>query len=737
MTPRNLAFRVVSSLLITLLLAPPPILAAARVVQEHAKVTIPGATDQRISRIAFSGNSLLALAHRLVELEQGTFRHSVVYRFERASSTAPWQYAGILHESMAQVGTTNRVDPVTIAMDGNLAVVVFGLVHIFERSGAEWILTASFDGTTEALDVEIDQGNNIVLSGRMCQMRSYARDSAGRWQTLADVSPTSDCSVVSQDVDISGLRMVLANPLAGSIGPQYTSNVKVYDGLRTSTPTAIVTSPFTPSSSFGYAVALEGNTLLAADDAGVRAFNYSTATGWNYTATLAPADLFMTLGPTNLDIEGGLIAIPHTNDPQRGLVAGSVEIQRRNSDGTFTEVARLLASDAAPNDQLGIDAAIDGRTVAAASRLSVYFFDLPTDLSLPARIHDNFNSGSAANWTPQAGSSFSVVTSGVSRVYRQSSVAGNAAALRTNLDWRDQSIQADIRPRALDGNDRWVGLVVRYQDANNYYYVTARSRGILELKKIVNGVFTSLSAVGMPFQLGRNYRIGLQAIGTRIAIFENGRKITEVTDDSLTHGSAGFMSYKMAADFDNVVLSPTPLLALLDDNFERLPEERWTELGEGQWSLVNPDGSGFNHLYEQSSVAGGARSITGVKTRDQTVQVEARPLAFGAGAGRWFGVIARYVDDNNYYYVTLRNDNSLSLRKLVNGSIVNLRTVPFTLTVGQWYQLRLEAIGTSLRVYVGDEMLMETTDSSHPEGRYGLAMYKSHTAFDNFLATQQ
>ncbi len=730
MTPRNLAIRVVSSLFITLLLAPPAILAAARVVQESAKVTVPGPTDQRISRVAFSGNTLLALSHRLVELEQGTFRQSVVHRFERANSTAPWRYGGFLHESMAQVGTPSGPPPVTIAIDGDLAVVVFGLVHIYERVGSEWSLTASFDGPPDSLDVEIDAGV-IVASGRLCEFRSYRKNSAGHWQQLAGFGPISECSVVTQDVDISGNRVVLANTRAGSLGQQFESSVRVFDGLHSSTPTTI-TSPFTPSTGFGHAVAIEGNTLLAADDPGVRVFTYNTAAGWTYSATLAPADHFMLSGANTMDIEGGLIALPYPADPQRGNAAGSVGVQRRDSDGTFTEVARLLASDAQPLDTLGNDAAIEGRTIAAASRNNVYFFELPTDLSLSARIHDNFNSGNAANWTPQPGGSFSVVTAGASRVYRQSSVAGNAASLRTNHDWRDQSIQADIRPRAFNGNDRWAGLVVRYQDANNYYYVTARSRGILELKKMVNGVFTSLSAVGMGFEIGGNYRIGLQAVGTRLTLFVDGRNITEVIDDSLAHGSAGFMSYKAAVDYDNVVLSPTPLLSLMEDDFSRTAD-RWTPVGDGVWNVVGAR----DNVYEQTSIAGGARSITGVATRDQTVQVEARPLAFGTGPGRWFGLLARYVDDNNYYYVTVRNDDTLSLRKLVNGNIVELRTVPFTLTVGTWYKLRLEAIGTSLRVFVDDELLVEATDNSFAEGRYGLGMYKAHVAFDDFLATQQ
>jgi hypothetical protein len=435
-------------------------------------------------------------------------------------------------------------------------------------------------------------------------------------------------------------------------------------------------------------------------------------------------------------MKGALIAITHPNDPQRADFAGSVEIQRRNTDGTFTEVARLLASDAQPMQFLGYNVAIHGRTVAAASEDAVYFFDLPTDLSQPPRIHDNLNSGNAANWTPQAGSSFSVVTAGPSRVYRQSSLAGNATSIRTNLDWRDQSIQADIRPTAFDGPDRWVGLAVRYQDASNYYYLTARTSGVLQLKKIANGVVTTLSSVGMPLQMGTNYRIGLEAIGTRVAMFVDGRRITDVTDTSLTHGSAGPIMFKMRADFDNVVISPSPLLKIMDEGAFGTASDKWTMLGEFEWQ--NPiDPSNNSSLMEQVSVAGGARALTGTKTKDQTVQVAARAVEFGAGAGRWFGLMARYVDDNNYYYVTLRNDNVLSLRKLVNGNIVVLGTVPFPLTNFQWYQLRLEAIGSSLRVFVNNELKLETTDTSFPEGRYGLAMYKAHVQYDNFSVTQQ
>jgi hypothetical protein len=734
MTTRKLAFRVVSFALLVVapLVAPLPIHAAARVVQERAKVVVPGGSEQRISRIAFSGNAFLALGQRVFETSDGTRSQQIVYLFERTSATAPWVYVRPLLDTGPVLPELSEA--VTMALQGNVAAIVWGTLYVHERSATGWNLTASLNGATRSSDVEIDAGT-IVLSGRSCQWRSYRKNSTGQWRPLVNYGPLTDCSIVDQEVDISGTRIILANPRAGSIGVQFPSNVKVFDGLNTVSPTFTITSPVMPDSAFGSRVAVAGDSILATDDQfiGVHAFAGSTTTGWNHAATLAPADTYVTGGTPSIEMKGGLIAIGHPIDPQR-LGSGSVEVQRRNADGTFTEIARLLGSDAQYLDLLGTYVQIDGRTIAAAARKAVYFFDLPTDLSLPPRIHETFNSGNAANWTTNAGSNFSVVTSGPSRVYRQTSVAGNATSIRTNLDWRDQSIQADVRPMALDGEDRWFGLVVRYQDPNNYYYVTWRSRDGYQLKKIVDGVVTPIVAIGAPFALGRTYRIGLQAIGTSISFFADGREQFQVQDTSLTHGSAGVMSYKMAADYDNIVISPTPLVAIMKDDFD-VTADRWTTVGDGQWNVV---ASGSNNLFQQTSTEASARAITGTATRDQTVQVDASWLEFGAGPSRWFGLLARYVDDNNYYYVTIRNDNTVSLRKLLNGNIVVLGTAPYIFEGSPIFkQVRLEAIGTSLRVYIDDRPIVEATDSSFVAGRYGLAMYKASAAFDRFIATQQ
>jgi pectate lyase len=114
-------------------------------------------------------------------------------------------------------------------------------------------------------------------------------------------------------------------------------------------------------------------------------------------------------------------------------------------------------------------------------------------------------------------------------------------------------------------------------------------------------------------------------------------------------------------------------------------------------------------------------------------------VAFAAaptGQERWVGLIARYANDRNYYYVTLRSGNTLSLRKLVNGAITELASVPVTVSTGSWYALRLEVMATTLRVYLGSTMVMQVMDATHAQGRGGLMTYKAAAQFDDYAAYQ-
>jgi pectate lyase len=86
--------------------------------------------------------------------------------------------------------------------------------------------------------------------------------------------------------------------------------------------------------------------------------------------------------------------------------------------------------------------------------------------------------------------------------------------------------------------------------------------------------------------------------------------------------------------------------------------------------------------------------------------------------------------------LTLRSGGSLSLRKLVNGAIVPISTVPASVSLGAWYSLRLEATGNTLRAYLNDTLVLQATDSTHARGRAGPVSYKAAAEFDDYLAYQ-
>jgi hypothetical protein len=122
------------------------------------------------------------------------------------------------------------------------------------------------------------------------------------------------------------------------------------------------------------------------------------------------------------------------------------------------------------------------------------------------------------------------------------------------------------------------------------------------------------------------------------------------------------VSYKASADFDNIIVSPDRTIELANMPFAAGDERHWQNRGDGDWAIQSIPFSG-DYLYHQESTAGGARSVAGLPETDQVVAARVQPLAFN-GADRWVGLMARYVDDNNYYYLTLRSNNTVSLRKL-------------------------------------------------------------------------
>lgn len=192
----------------------------------------------------------------------------------------------------------------------------------------------------------------------------------------------------------------------------------------------------------------------------------------------------------------------------------------------------------------------------------------------------------------------------------------------------------------------------------------------------------------------------------------------------------------MQADFDNLILNPDPSRVLKDENFNT-PTIRmdWDYADYNyQWVKISNE-----TVFTQPTIGGGAHAVAGPSEgyRDQNIRARMRATQF-SGADRWFGLIGRYVDASNYYYVTVRSSNNISLRKLTHGAITTLDTATMPVASNTWYNLRLDIVGTQLRAYVDGRLVLEATDTSapHAAGRYGVGSYKTAAQADDFLAVQ-
>ena len=286
---------------------------------------------------------------------------------------------------------------------------------------------------------------------------------------------------------------------------------------------------------------------------------------------------------------------------------------------------------------------------------------------------------------------------------------------------------------SFNGADRWFGLAVRYIDANNHYYVTARSSNVIQLKKIVNGSVQTLASAALSVATGRNYRLRLEAIGQRLRLHVDDELLLEARDSSLLQGQSGLLMYKTAADFDNVLWGANPLSTLHRSDFEPDLSARFPITASPGWRRV-PLGSG--HVLEYPLTDGGASAVAiGGMSTNSSASVSARATAFD-GADRWFGLAARYIDAQNYHYLTVRNSNTVMLRKLVNGAIHTLDTASFTVNTNVWYRLRLDIVGQSVRGYIDGKLVVEANDPDLPMddagGRSALVLYKTAAQYDNW-----
>ncbi len=282
-------------------------------------------------------------------------------------------------------------------------------------------------------------------------------------------------------------------------------------------------------------------------------------------------------------------------------------------------------------------------------------------------------------------------------------------------DWSD--LQVSVRLRSDDGSA--IGVMIRLKDGSNYYRFSMDNlEGCRRLVKVVDGSVTILWQDSERYIAGKRYELTLRVVGSNLRGFLDGTPIFAVYDSSLKCGRIGLCCWDSAtARFERVVVL---------DQTRRI----------GQWRIVDEgtvEGSSFwqisaGALLQTSNIHDGIQAARDLAKQgtyvisgssawtDYRITVRMRSDDNDA-----IGLIFRYVDEDNYYRLSL--DHQRSYRRLVrraHGVVTTLWEDAGTFEVGMPFTLAVDAVGSRLMGYMNERLLFEVTDSTHAAGQIGL-----------------
>jgi hypothetical protein len=287
----------------------------------------------------------------------------------------------------------------------------------------------------------------------------------------------------------------------------------------------------------------------------------------------------------------------------------------------------------------------------------------------------------------------------------------------------DYSVQADIV--VIDYQDASCpGVVGRVDPAADTLY---RARyhaafGYWELVKHVAGSETVLGTFSQILTNYETYTLKLEMIGTAIKVYVDGAPRISVTDSSISAaGKAGITQVgNEGQQVTSVTASPASgqfLVDLFADHSGQLvilsshapetggpwvehpsyPDNLWVFAGD-----LKGTGGGAGVYYNTASPA----------SADYSVQ--ANIMVYENSVASYPGVVGRVNPTADTLYVALYHQffGYWELAKHVAGSETVLGTFSQTLTDSQTYTLKLEMIGTAIKVYVDGVPRISVTDSS-------------------------
>jgi hypothetical protein len=393
-------------MLVCMLLIATAIPAVTSVKNNSINVTIPSTTQTSMAGIWSEGQKILpgdgAADHwfgwsvsldgdtALIGSDEYTSGNGSVYVFTRTSTT--WAQQTKL---IASDGENSDEFGIAVSLDGNTAIigamydndngVHSGSAYVFTRTGTTWTQQQKLlpsDGVTDAqFGISVSLNGDTALIGANRDDENGNRSGSAYVFTRTGTTWTQQAKLIASD-GASEERFGIAVALEGDtalIGSETNDNGavsgSVYVFTRTGTTWTeqqkLLASDGAAIDWFGFSIALDGDTALFAasqdDDNGANsgsAYVFTrTGTTWTEQAKLvasdgAQGDLFSGYA---VSLDGDTAVIGAYQDDDNGANSGSAYVFTRTGT-TWTQQAKLVASDGAAGDWFGIAVALSGNT---------------------------------------------------------------------------------------------------------------------------------------------------------------------------------------------------------------------------------------------------------------------------------------------------------------------------------------------------------------------------------------
>jgi choline-sulfatase len=195
--------------------------------------------------------------------------------------------------------------------------------------------------------------------------------------------------------------------------------------------------------------------------------------------------------------------------------------------------------------------------------------------------------------------------------------------------------------------------------------------------------------------------------------------------------------YTYAPYITNIKLENGTVLSseteLFKDDFEDGDQSGWTVFN-GTWTVVQDTAS--NKTLKSNDSANTGKIYRGQSAwTDYTVESKIKISSWSGSSGR-IGLMGRYADNNNHYFMYLDNTNQITIAKKVGGTVSTLATsVAQIITIpDKWHIYKMVLKGGNIKAYVDDTMVVETSDSSLTAGCAGCYTQSQIALFDNVTA---